>query len=131
MSSLVPRRPSTPPLTTKKLEALTLLAALQREARFVDLVQESLDAYTDAQIGGAARDVLRDCRKTLDRMFALKPTDASDLSKPWTYAVGYAGFNPFDLHLGRQIHWDAKRQAIRWTTEEIGGGKWVIEIRKG
>lgn len=54
-------------------EALTLLAALQREARFVDLVQESLDGYSDAQIGAAARDVLRDCSKVLERMFSVRP----------------------------------------------------------
>jgi hypothetical protein len=35
-------------------------------------VGESLDSYSDAQIGAAARDVLRDSRKVLDRMFGLK-----------------------------------------------------------
>ena len=40
-----------------------------REARFVDLVNESLDGYSDAQIGAAARDVLRDSKKVLDRLF--------------------------------------------------------------
>lgn len=54
-------------------EAITLLAALQREARLVDLTSESLDGYSDAQIGAAARDVLRDAGKVLARMFALQP----------------------------------------------------------
>jgi hypothetical protein len=54
-------------------DAVTLLSALQREARFVDLVNESLDGYSDAQIGAAARDVLRDCSKVLARVFALRP----------------------------------------------------------
>ncbi len=36
-------------------DALTLLSTLQREARFLDLVQESLDGFDDAQIGAAAR----------------------------------------------------------------------------
>ena len=53
-------------------DAITLLAALQREARFVDLVNESLDGYSDAQIGAAARDVLRDCGKVLARVFSLR-----------------------------------------------------------
>ena len=52
--------------------ALTLLSALQRDSRLLDLVNESLDSYSDAQIGAAARDVLRDSRKVLDRMFGLK-----------------------------------------------------------
>ena len=49
------------------------MAALQREARLVDLVQESLDSYDDEQVGAAARGVLRDCRAVLDRLFSLQP----------------------------------------------------------
>lgn len=59
-------------------DAITLLATLQREARLVDLVQESLDGYSDAQIGAAARDVIRDCNKTLSRMFAIAPLSDVD-----------------------------------------------------
>ncbi len=54
-------------------DAVALLASLQREARFIDLVQEPLEGYADAQIGAAARDVLRDCRKVLDQSFAIRP----------------------------------------------------------
>jgi len=68
---------ATPPaeVTSKtgRSDAITLLAALQREARWLDLVQEDLDAYTDAQVGAAARDVLRGCRDVLQRSFQLKP----------------------------------------------------------
>lgn len=79
---------SKPPVRS---DALTLLAALQREARFVDLVHESLDGYSDAQIGAAARDVLRDCKKTLDRMFSLTPL----LDQPESSAVEVpAGYDP-------------------------------------
>jgi hypothetical protein len=63
---------------TGRSEAITLLAALQREARLVDLASESLDGYSDAQIGAAARDVLRDTGKVLDRMFALQPVVTSE-----------------------------------------------------
>jgi hypothetical protein len=61
------------PAAPRRSEALTLLSALQREGRFVDLVQEPLDQYSDAQIGAASRDVLRDCREVLSRVFALRP----------------------------------------------------------
>lgn len=57
----------------ERSEAITLLAALQREARFLDLVQEPLDQFTDQQIGAAAREVLRNCARTLQRMFDLQP----------------------------------------------------------
>lgn len=60
------------PKPPARSEAVTLLAALQREARLVDLVCESLDGYSDAQVGAAARDVLKDSRKVLERMFALE-----------------------------------------------------------
>ena len=53
-------------------DAITLLATLQREARFVDIVSEPLDGYSDAQIGAAARDVLRESGKVLNRLFSLK-----------------------------------------------------------
>ena len=54
-------------------DAVTLLAALQREARFLDIVQEPLGTYSDVQIGAAARDVLRNCASVLDRFFGLQP----------------------------------------------------------
>lgn len=41
-------------------DALSLLSALQREARLVDFLKESIAAYDDAQIGAAVRDVHRD-----------------------------------------------------------------------
>jgi hypothetical protein len=70
-----PPKPKQPPAPRQaaRSEAVTLLAALQREARFVDFVKEPLGGYSDAQIGAAARDVHRDCGKLLDRLFALQP----------------------------------------------------------
>ena len=37
--------------------ALQLLGLLQREARFVDFIQEDVAPYTDAEISAAAKDV--------------------------------------------------------------------------
>ena len=73
-SKAITSKPPTPPLSksARRSEALTLLSALQRESRLLDLVCDSLDQYNDAQIGAAARDVLRDTRKSLDRMFGLQ-----------------------------------------------------------
>ncbi len=61
------------PAVPVRSEALTLLSTLQREARLLDLVHESLDDFKDEQIGAAAREVLRDCRQSLNRMFAIEP----------------------------------------------------------
>ncbi len=54
-------------------QALSFLAALQREARFVDFIQEPIAAYSDAQIGAAVRDVHRQCAAVIERAFALRP----------------------------------------------------------
>ncbi len=62
----------------RRSEAITLLSTLQREARFLDLVLEPLDKFEDAQIGAAAREVLRDSRKTLDRIFEVCPLATED-----------------------------------------------------
>jgi hypothetical protein len=105
--------PKTPP----RSEAITLLAALQREARFVDFIQESLAGYSDAQIGAAARDVHRDCGAVLQRIFALRPAvaeeEGKDVEMPagfdagrWRLTGNVTGAPPFR---GRLVHpgWEA------------------------
>ncbi|MEA1949841.1 MAG: DUF2760 domain-containing protein [Planctomycetota bacterium] len=82
-SAAVPELPPPQPATEKPVvkappkptrsEAITLLATLQREARLVDFFKESLDGYSDAQIGAAVRDIHRDTAAVLDRMFAIEP----------------------------------------------------------
>jgi hypothetical protein len=69
----VERKPSMVPKAGTRSDALTLIAALQREARFLDIIQEPLANYSDSQIGAAARDVLRNCAGVLDRWFGFKP----------------------------------------------------------
>lgn len=85
-----------PPKQPSRSEALTLLATLQREARFVDFIMEPLEGYADAQIGAVARDVHRDCGKTLQRLFALEPVlsqeEGTDVDVP-------ASFDPGHYHL--------------------------------
>ena len=58
---------------SRRSEAIALLAALQREGRFVDFLKEELTGYSDAQIGAVARDLHRDCAKVVERMFGIKP----------------------------------------------------------
>ena len=79
-TSDVQARPSKPiesmrPVEWKSLqnEALTLLATLQREARFVDFLKEDLSGYTDEQVGAAVREIHRDSVGVLDRIFAIRP----------------------------------------------------------
>src|SRR5689334_19046663 len=66
-------KPAAAPKAPGQSEALTLLAALQREARLIDFLQEDLSGYADEQIGAAVREVQRDSQKTLERFFSLRP----------------------------------------------------------
>jgi len=76
--------------------ALALLALLQREGRLVDFLRESLDSYADADIGAAARDVHRGCRKVLEQHLALEPVmpgaEEEKVSVP-------KGFDPAEVRL--------------------------------
>lgn len=78
--------PEPPP---KRSDAITLLAALQREARLVDLVQQPLTQFTDEQIGAAARGVLGDSAAVLARFFALKPVLLDNEGDPVQVPAGY------------------------------------------
>ncbi len=61
------------PAPPARSEALSLLGILQQEARLVDFFKESLDGYSDAQIGAVVRDVQRDGAAVLERLFAVRP----------------------------------------------------------
>ncbi len=125
-------KPQSPPPKPKKpvrSEAVTFLAALQRDARFLDFIKESLDGYTDAQVGAAARDVHRDCSTVIERMFAVEPLMIQDEQ---TEIEVPAGFDSAMYHLtgnvtgeppfkGRLIHpgWQATKSEIpHWSGSE-------------
>lgn len=62
------------PLTQAKPDAaLQLLGLLQRDARLIDFTQENLGAYSDADIGAAARVVHEGCCKVLREHFTIAP----------------------------------------------------------
>jgi len=51
---------------------LQLLGLLQKEGRFVDFLQEDVGAYSDAEVGAAARVVHEGCKKTLKQHFTIQ-----------------------------------------------------------
>jgi hypothetical protein len=53
--------------------ALQLLGLLQREARFIDFIEEDVTRYADADIGAAARVVHDGCRRVLREHFTIDP----------------------------------------------------------
>jgi len=63
-------------------DAVTLLSGLQREGRLIDFLKEPIEAYSDAQVGAAVRDIHRDCGGMLERQFAIRPVlDQAEGSK--------------------------------------------------
>jgi hypothetical protein len=110
-------KPAAPKLPVRN-DAVALLAALQREGRFIDFIQEPLAGYTDAQVGAVARDVHRDCAAAVKRMFAIGPAVAEQENAAvelpagfdpgrWRLTGNVAGGPPFR---GRLVHpgWEAK-----------------------
>lgn len=69
--------------------ALQLLGLLQREARFVDFIQEDVAPYTDAEIGAAARVVHEGCRKVLREHFAIQPVRTEAEGSRITLQAGF------------------------------------------
>lgn len=53
--------------------ALQLLGLLQQEGRFIDFLQEDVAAYSDTQVGAAARVIHEGCRKVLADHIAIEP----------------------------------------------------------
>lgn len=74
---------------TSPTAALQLLGLLQRQARFIDFVQEDVAAYTDAEIGAAARVVHAGCRQVLSEQFTLAPIRSEEEGSRVTLQAGF------------------------------------------
>ncbi|QGZ59696.1 DUF2760 domain-containing protein [Paraburkholderia acidiphila] len=69
--------------------ALQLLGLLQRNARFVDFVEEDIAGYADADIGAAARIVHEGCRATLRDHFSIRPVRSESEGVRVTLPAGF------------------------------------------
>lgn len=97
--------------------ALQLLSLLQKEARFIDFIKEDVSAYSDADIGAAARVVHQGCSKAVNEHFTLAPVSQDQegsrvtLNKGFDAAsfrltgniVGEAPFTGTLVHKGWQV----------------------------
>jgi hypothetical protein len=79
---------------------LRVLAVLQRDGRLVDFLQEDIDAYTDAQIGAAVRDIHRGCRKALHDYLTVEPILDGVEESPVSVA---ADFDPAEIRLSGNV----------------------------
>ena len=69
--------------------ALQLLSLLQQEGRLVDFLQEDITAFSDADIGAAARVVHEGCNKALREHLALEPIRSEDEGARITLQAGF------------------------------------------
>lgn len=78
----------TPPPPPERVHAsgLALLAALQREGRLVDFLQQEVTGFSDADVGAAARVIHEGCRRVLHQWVDLEPaiteSEGSSLTLP-------------------------------------------------
>jgi hypothetical protein len=69
--------------------ALQLLGLLQQEGRFVDFLEEEVAAFSDADIGAAARVVHEGCRKAIREHFNTEPVRSEQEGARITVQEGF------------------------------------------
>lgn len=127
-----PERPSLPPATdagkatgtqgatpvessaertaeARRSAALALLGLLQKEGRLIDFVQQDITAFSDADIGAAARVVHAGCRKALGEHVRIRPVvDQAEGSR----FVVEPGFDPVAYKLTGNVRGQAPYSGI-------------------
>lgn len=99
LDTAAPRQPELPPQPMPRVDvaeverdltpALQLLGLLQREGRLVDFLQEDTSAFSDAEIGGAARVVHEGCNRALRGVLELEPVRTEAEGDAVTLEEGY------------------------------------------
>lgn len=69
--------------------ALQLLGLLQAEARFIDFIEEDISAYSDAEVGAAARIVHEGCKNVLNEHFKFEPVHPAEENTRVTIPKGF------------------------------------------
>jgi Domain of unknown function (DUF2760) len=69
--------------------ALQLLGLLQRDGRLIDFLEEDVTAYSDSEVGTAARVVHEGCRTALRQHFTIESVRPEAEGTPVTLAQGF------------------------------------------
>lgn len=112
--------------STKQLEApkvkhsssAQLLAAFQKEGRFIDFLQEDLSGFGDAQVGSVSRGVQEGCRKVLQQYLTLAPVLKDKEGETVTVEAG------FDAH---EISLVGKVEREPPFTGQLRHHGWILE----
>lgn len=86
-----PPPPALPPPSTDQQHAgaLFLLGLLQREGRLLDFVKDDITAFSDADIGAAARVVHAGCKKVIAQYLAVSPVVKDEEGASITVPQGF------------------------------------------
>jgi hypothetical protein len=93
-----------PPANQADAEILGFLAILQEKGRLVDFLMDDVAAYSDAQVGAAARVLHEGCKAALLEHFGIRPVLGQAEGARVTVPTGYA---PDDYRLVGKISGDA------------------------
>lgn len=130
-----PVRPAPPPTQANRADAnvVHFLAMLQEKGRLVDFVMDDINAYSDAQVGAAARVVHAGCKGVLQEHFRINPVRTEQEGSTVQVPAGYsadeyrlvgriAGSAPFSgvlVHRGWKTDMVKLPQSLRGTTDQL------------
>ncbi|HKQ71704.1 MAG TPA: DUF2760 domain-containing protein [Polyangiaceae bacterium] len=80
---------ASPPAASSSAPALQLLALLQREGRLIDFLKQDIAAFSDNDVGAAARIVHDGCRKALDGHARIDPIRSEPEGQSLELLQGY------------------------------------------
>jgi len=103
---------------------LGLLGALQKEGRFIDFLQEDLNAYEDAQIGAAIRPIHEGCRQVVRERINIERIYESDEGSE---VLVEKGFDPASVRLTGDVHGEPP---FRGTLQHGGWKASSVELPK-
>lgn len=101
VDELLVKRASLPP--AKVASAGELLAAFQREGRFIDFINEEIESFGDAQIGAVARNVHKGCRQVAQQYLKFEPVLPQQEGEKVTVE---ASFDPAYIRLVGKVEGD-------------------------
>lgn len=114
-------------------EVVSFLATFQERGRLIDFLMDDIAAYSDAQVGAAARVVHEGCRSALKEHFGIGPvrseSEGSRVSVPQGYAAdeyrlvgrisGEAPFGGTLVHRGWKVEWVKLPRVLRSDDETL------------
>ena len=83
--------------------AVELLAAMQREGRLVDFLNEEIEGFSDPQVGAVVRSLHKGCRQVLQQYMKLEPIIASEEGEKVSVEPG---FDPAAVRLVGKVQGD-------------------------